>query len=478
MEISPFGYFLIPIGTLLFIIGRKYLFWTFIISLAFFNTSILYIDSISFFLRTPFFFMTLLIIRKSMDICVSGHTQIYKSKENIYLFLFIFIAGLSLIMPLYIDGNIMTFPYGGGLYPIRIEPLYFTLTNITQYIYLIFGALSFLILGSELNSLERIKKVFKVSIFLGILVILVGLSNMLLRVFGYTGTSENIFYLLGASDISFRNKYVLGIPQMYSITGEPGYIASYLLFIFGMVAIPIMLRKKSLLIKNWTVPIFTFIFVGLMATLSTKAYMGIIILLISLLFMSLHLFKPAYYFKHAIRIIFLIFIAIIFIYFLFDTIFRVSFVDVIYKTLISKLMLESGSGALRWFYIVENFKQFLQYPLLGLGIGSTRSTSLIMGLLANLGILGTIFFLLFNGHLFCKMYRIYVKSNQMDQKVFLLSIIISYLSLFGVMLIGVEMGTSFIFLYYWLLMAIMSSFSLNKMEMHKQGFSSRAYLRR
>jgi len=455
MSISPAGYILIPIGLILFSGSHKNLLWATVISIILWNSSVVYIDPITFYLRTPLFFMCLLIIRNIFDALVSGKFEANKGKANFLLVSFLIFAGLSLVMPLIINGGINTYPISQEFFPIHPKkPLYFKLINITQYAYLLFAVLCFFVFCAELKTKERIIKVVNLSILLGVIVAISGITYQILVLINFNSAALNFYSFLGAPALSFEGKLLFGkIPRMYSLVGEPGSTALFLLFSFGLASTPLFWdeipsrsRKKNGLASS-------IILLGLLLSTSTTAYVGIVIFLISFNFIFMIKFKPVIYVKAIFRIslLGLVFFTMSFIVFKF--LFDYPWCDFFMKSQVKKLMLEHGSGATRWHYIIENLNLFLKYPLLGVGIGGSRSTAMLPALLSNIGLFGTLSFLLFNWFIFKNVFETYLKSSRKD--IFITgSLLITFLTIFSLRLFARSIS-GLLFCEYWLLMAIM-----------------------
>ena len=65
----------------------------------------------------------------------------------------------------------------------------------------------------------------------------------------------------------------------------------------------------------------------------------------------------------------------------------------IFDNHLSKIYGDSGSGVVRILNLQHSLDLFLSNPIIGIGYGSHRSTTLVFSLLVNIGILGTMFFL-------------------------------------------------------------------------------------
>lgn len=460
VEIKPLGIIALSLGILFFLVNRKYLFWSFIISIPFGQAVVCYISYISFYLSPALFFMLLLLTRKLFDLFAAGQTRFKITREGFLLGLFLLAGGLSLFMPLLINGQVLVHPVDAPYLPIVYEPLYFSRVNITQYLYLIFWALAFFVLVDELkNSFVRLQKVISVLTVLGIITVMSGFANQLFRYLGLDNWAYNMYAILGGRDLSFIGKEIGGIPAMYTIAGEPGWTSLYLLVLFGLVAVPLCLKSQIYPQHNKTGTLsLIIIFCGLIMA-GTTGYAGLILFGVSM--MLLGLFKlPFSIFSSLLLKTAIIATVSLCILFMLFSLTNKSLGEFIYLSHITKIMGESGSGLTRWTYAMDALKIFLQYPLLGVGIGSNKASSLLPGLLSNAGLIGTALFLAFNAFLIKHTLSLFRNDTlPVEIRVTGLSLSISQILLLGTSLFAKSIGI-LIYPLYWLLCAMMSAITI------------------
>lgn len=466
MEISPIGYLLVTLGIILFTLKRKYLFYTTLFFIPFWNSSVLYIDAITFDLRIPMFFMALLILKKALDTLTTGETGLRKNKENFFLFIFLVFTGISVLMPILVGGEIDVYPISGHFYPIPEKiPLNFGLMNVTQFLYIVFAVLSFYVLVGEINSQKRMHKALDIIIILGVLVSITGIGYQALRLLNFDSIPVHFYSFLGGHDLSFQGKFLFGkIPSMYSISGEPGWTAFFLSFPFAIVGTRLAFNKIEAVSRREKVA-FVIMAFGLLLSTSTTAYLGMLIYVVSLGFLIMLKTKPAPFVGKLLKSAVLGIVFLIVLFPVFSFAFNYPFFDFILNTQVAKLTLEHGSGPVRFHYIMENLKIFSQYPILGVGIGSNKSTAMMPALLSNTGLMGTIPFLLFNFYIFRKAFGYYLKAKDIDM-VISSSLISAFITLFALMFIAKSIGTLYT-THYWLIMAMMSSIYILNPEVNK-----------
>ena len=143
-------------------------------------------------------------------------------------------------------------------------------------------------------------------------------------------------------------------------------------------------------------------------------------------------------------------------YLLFTFFLRTPLIDYVCQEHVDKLLARRGSGALRFNTAMYGFKLFMQYPVLGVGIGSNRTAALLSSLLCNIGLLGTVPFLLFNGIVLRNGLEVCQKTANVSLAIITLALLVSFASSFGVMLFG-KSDTSLHFLPYWLILAMITA---------------------
>lgn len=461
VEIKPLGIIVLFLGILFFLVNRKYLFWSFIISIPFGQAVVCYISYITFYLSPALFFMLLLLTGKLFDLFAAGQTRFKITREGFLLGLFLLAGGLSLFMPLLINGQVLVHPVDSPYLPIVYEPLYFSRVNITQYLYLIFWAMAFFVLVDELKkSFVRLQKVIRILTVLGVITVMSGFANQLFRYLGLDNWAYNMYAVLGGRDLSFIGKDIGGIPLMYTIAGEPGWTSIYLLVLLGLVAVPVCFKNQAYLQQNNKTGALSLIiiFCGLIMA-GTTGYAGLILFAVSMMFLGM--FKlPFSVFSSLLLKTAIVATVCLCILFMTFSLTNISLGEFIYLSHATKIMGESGSGLTRWTYAMDALKIFLQYPLLGVGIGSNKSSSLLPGLLSNAGLIGTALFLAFNAFLIKHTLSLFRNDRlPVEIRVTGLSLSISQILLLGTSFFAKSIGI-LIYPLYWLLCAMMSAITI------------------
>jgi hypothetical protein len=290
--------------------------------------------------------------------------------------------------------------------------------------------------------------------------------QLILSLGQYALLGKYFYFFTGTS--SFRElDFTFGVlPRMYSLVGEPGYTNAYFLFVFSLIAL-ISIHNKELNIL-WTKKINFIILIcltlGIFLAGGTTGIFGLAVFFVLYQILSM-LLKNKYHSNRnltkKIYIKFIIYgcILTLCLIMLFSIVFDMSFISWINSAHLDKLTLKAGdgSGQTRYNLFIEGIKVFLQSPILGVGYGSHRTTSMLSSLLSNIGLVGTILFLLINYQIIKNIIKIIKRTDQFE--VFILAY--SLLLTLGTSLITYLIGKSMVaitFGWYWMLLAIMEVF--------------------
>lgn len=197
--------------------------------------------------------------------------------------------------------------------------------------------------------------------------------------FGYLLTGHNVDYIsnriLGEFQSGlFQTINILGvnIQRIKSLSGEPS--------MFAFTVLPFFILSTYV---NKRV-IACFLFISLIVSTSTTAVLGIIVWIVF----------EFYYKKNKIIKFFILFFTICFLLFVF-TDFIYELYDIVYK----KLTIQDPSGIERYYLFFEHIKAWYNSNIInflfGYGFGYARSTDGLSTLLFNIGLLGTLLYILF-----------------------------------------------------------------------------------
>lgn len=384
-----------------------------------------FLASISFFLRRIFNYKFL----------------ISKNKVIIYTWLIVIglIALFSQIMPYIINGDYMVLDrYTSSIYWAEEQPLYPSLQWFTQTIYFLIGLLIVFIVSSTYKNLDEVKKALKL--------LLSGITFMVL--WGWLGDITfflnipypSIFNQIGMSEFGILefNEF----PRMASVTMEASYFAQILI-----PATPYFYwfhqQKEPLIFSNtFNKRMYYFSIISLLIAVTTTGVFGFFIITALWLINNLRFYsvRSKYFF---ITIYLVLLLAAIIL-------------------AINYLISISGtySGIERFKTVHYGTLYFIDYPILGLGWGVFPTYDLIINLLVNFGLIGTIPFLILLYNIFIKLkVKLSVKNTPVSPffraatESFILILIVSQLS-----------GFIYHSQYFWLYLGISISIGCIKLK--------------
>lgn len=402
MEITPIGWILIPSSIYFIAFNPRFIYIAMIFFIPFSATAVINIEIGlgvgDFGLLAYHFFGILFILRSAPEVIPNKRSIV--APPFVYLVIFTVIVILSLIMPFIIDGRISTYSYTSN----KFIPHVFRAHNITQTIYLLFGVVISLLIVIENNTPERITTSFKTYIASGIFISIWGWVQLLCYRLNITYPD----YLFNTSkSLSARNfsgiLEDLDTKRISSVAVEPSIFAQVLLTIIPLLLFMILMDRKifSPFLDRLALAVMSLI---LLLSTSAVATIGFgVMLLIFLLFLSL---IRALTFRR-IRMLSVLFIGMIILYGL-----RHSGMAYLNDYVVSKL--STGSGIERLSMFKQAWQHFADYPIMGIGWRSADSSDLIVGLLANVGIIGFSAFAFYILHIVKRLLQMAGWRNQHD----------------------------------------------------------------
>lgn len=380
MEVTSLGMVVIPIFILFFIFfDIKYLFvGTFIFS-AFTSTSIINITSIQFSLLAVHFTGMLFIIK--VVIYTFNNRLPIKITYSKSLLLFMVICAISLVYPATISkGEIIIDPH----YILKVQE--FSITNLTQYAYLIFGFLIYMSCTKYIiNSKFDEKKILDLIAIASIVVIMLGFLQLVIPIDKYDSLFRTISNKL--------NDGVNGIVRISSVNSEASKLS---LFSAPITVMYLNGLKNKYNRFIYVATMLLFILISILNNSSTYFVAILVCFVIQLILKSLSIFTTnikSNYMKISWKTIFIFY----FLCFLLVFAIFVYKEKVIYNlnTIIAKYNSEITSGIERNETNKITMTLFYNYLLTGVGFGSTRSLDLLSGWLACIGLTGVMPFIYF-----------------------------------------------------------------------------------
>ncbi len=383
------GYLMLPIGLAGLLLSEKWLYRLFVFWTLFSATSAINLgegdngSALPVWMLFGFFWLLRLTLDHFSARSFSINRQILS--PCLWLVAFLFIATLSLFMPIYINGRLgIESPFLGDN---SATPLYLASHNLTQLLYLIFGGLIAICVAHRNLRADKRDETERTIMVSAIFISLWGLFQ-----FGcnLTGISYPYYIFNNSNSVSatgYLQTLDVGISRVSSTAVEPSVLAQSLLAVLPLT-LPAWLGRGSILsisIDRWST--FLFLTVLLLST-SATAYLGLFILGILLLILLLH--TRILSAKRASVLLVVAALAAMGI-----VILAISSTSVISEVVNSALLEKSssGSGLERVMTIGLAYGYFLKYPVLGIGWGSATSHDLIVKLLSNVGVVGALTFL-------------------------------------------------------------------------------------
>lgn len=391
MTITLVGFVVIPIGLILFILGKRPLLYAYVFSIPFSATAIVNFSSITFGVQPSFYFMGLLIVRQVMSISLKSKVIILDTPEAKWGFVFLLVAALSLIMPVIIDDTIWV--RGPGL---LYQDVRLTSKNLTQFLYFLFSFLAFLTVAAVAKDEQVLLKSIRVHLFAGAFVSLWGIYQLSSRLFEF----PYLEIFNNSVSVSLGHFEMAGFaPKLSSTTPEGSAFAHYLASVFPIVTIFILSPNVRVISRRSLRALWLLIFGATLLNLATTTYMTLGLFVIAILLFGVFPSikgKLTHWRPRRLRLLLMMIVMFVAAQMVWQMLTGLDLLTWAFGTTYEKFTLkEWSSGWYRWQYFIEAFDLFLRYPMLGLGIGSVGATGLFGTLLGSVGIMGTLPFLLF-----------------------------------------------------------------------------------
>jgi hypothetical protein len=465
MPISPIGILLIPLGLVLFLAGTRPLFWATVIATQFYYTKVLDVGTV---VSPTIWFGGLLILRKLLGAGLSGgRVRSLALPGWRTLAMFFAAVVLSAFLPRLLASHVQVASLATTYLDYATAPLRFRLANVTQIAFPVFMVAMMLALRSEIRDRATLQRVIRVCLVCATLVLGSGLLFQFGRKLHITPVVDGFFWLFtGTMELHAVSQAFGSFSRMFSLAGEPGYTGAYLLLplgIAGMAAFaPVTLpagwpRSRMRLM-------FVLALAGILLTGGTTGLAGMALFAASLVLFGM-IGSPraeglqAGAIRHvAVRILAVMALFTVLVVAVWPAITGRSFVRWLVEQHVQKVLVETseGSGDIRMETILTAMDIFVRFPLLGVGYGSHRTSALLPALLSNVGLLGTLPFLAFNGILVLTCIRVFRRAHDATDSVLAAGLACALISFLGVALVSKGLVT-FLFGYYWLLLAVIAA---------------------
>lgn len=306
-----------------------------------------------------------------------GFALVLYSTYASILFPFIF-EGLEIFPPqLGIDYSVVYGP----------SPLRFSIHNLAFPFFIAFYYLSLVMVISFLRWTEkevmRIVKAFIISFYLNVVVCI---SQLMFGLFGTVDITKFLYTII-TRDYALSYVPILNIPRLQGTYMEPSMFSSLLLAIYSYY-----LSKYIVYIKlKYLIMIILSLSLVILST-STTAILGLFIM--TVLVTAYHILQEAKRFYRALYLFLVISIL--------SSSMLIIFYDFVYQVIDFAILSKSGTSSFKNRIVsdIHSIKILFETSFLGVGMGSHRSASLLPHILAQIGIPGTVFFIMFSYYIF------------------------------------------------------------------------------
>jgi len=437
MSITITGFVFIIMTLYGLIFNQRFLYIITIFFLPFSATAVINVgvegegSSIQPYMFIGFFWMLSFYVKKISAL------KIYKAefKPIAYLLLFTFTALISLIMPISINGQ----EYGNVTGKLgEYLPIVFSLKNITQFMYLLFGVLFSLTLYFHNKNLQNFNHTIKIYSRAIIFVIAWGILELASHYLGfkYPSIIFNNSFNSAAGGFGAVLDDELATTRIASVAVEASILTQTVIILLPFLVFSRVYNRH--IFGNRQDLIFGIVCIlFILRSTSTTGLLGLFFLFFTCGIFYFQILKRKKRQRLVIQIAFILPITIGVIYFFFFGYIN----NVLFSKGSSYSALERGEA------ISGAWRNFLNYPLLGTGWGSVSSFDLFVRIMSNVGIVGVVFFLMF----ILAIIRNQFKSKQGILKYYNVSLITSFATLLFTNAIS---GFSFTFGYFWLIIGL------------------------
>ncbi len=378
MELTFIGVIFVPLAIILLFLDIKYLFIATFISSTFTATGVVKLTSLEESIAAFYLFGGMFILKTLHLIIRKKYKFKIKTIANSLGF-FVLVCGISIIYPLFFSKGVLVHRPSGIQ-----ESLFFSLQNITQFMYLLFAYLIYICTvtyykNSKVDE-ERTINLFRIAM---IIVIGLGIIQMIIP--------NEIF------DMVFRDNYgmIYSNYRMSSVNNEASFFALFITPMMGFFLINYIFKRE---IIDLIIVIVTLILIKFHG--SSSFILGSLTIVGCFFIYGVINYKQVLAkFRNRNKKK--------------DWIIYISMGICIVSTLllkdylimfIGKLLGTGESGSIRTKMFMENIKIFYKFFITGVGFGSVRSTDLLSTWLVSIGLLGVIPYINYNIKILKKLY--------------------------------------------------------------------------
>jgi len=467
LHLTPLGWILVPIALWIFTFrSRADLFWAFALSTVLFGARVGYVAKTGTIIPPHYLFGALFVVKEFL--CRSLYCRWSSTLTRsgvVWTALVVVVLTLSWCGLIAQSGKVDVSPMGTEYWDWQRTPLQLTSGNLTQLAFPLFGV-TLLILSIEfLRSKNALRRLGLLGGVACALVVVSGLIYMLAGALGYKGILRDAFWLLqGHGEVRQYGHLVGSVPRMVSLAGEPGYTSALLLLLTGPVA---MLSGRlwahsstATSVRPQGLGAMVALGGSLVITGSTTAFLGVVLFAFSLGLLAVISAIDRRSEAVAITLPPLMVIGLV------VTILSAVAMAVVLQPAVAKELaglighhidkLEgrgaSGSGGIRMRTVLDGLEVASSSPIVGVGYGSHRTASMLVSLLANVGVMGTFLLLTFHGSILVRTVTRMLRAQSLEEHRYAYALSVSHLVILPTYLIGKSMVV-FNFGWYWIFLA-------------------------
>ncbi|WP_026038414.1 hypothetical protein [Clostridium arbusti] len=428
MTITLIGSILLPLILILFIFfDTKYLFYLVFLFSAFTSTALVKFAGGGKSFQIYHVAAVIFIIKVFMEL--KKRNLSIKDLHSKLLFIFISICFISIFYPLIFSGGTIVKTPASDKY----LPLAFSYQNITQFLYLLLGYLTYLSVLAffKIKGLktDTVMNIIRITL---LVILILGILQYVMPVDAYNNLFRNDFH-------SNDQRVALGV-RISSATMEASILALFITPIFIGLAINFF--------NKFNVLDLVLIILSIAINLengSSSFFVGIFIFIIFEIFISVFIKNKKLSHKQILTFGIILLLIMVLV-----AVFKDKF-NYNIGNIVGKLNGQGESGSMRKYDFQYHMNVFKNYLITGIGFGSVRSKDLISTILADVGLIGAVPLLVYIVGRLYLLKRIGDDFSKVLYAIMFSTIVVLFISV-----------PEFFYLYIWIYFGIIDYFLFNE----------------
>lgn len=376
---------------------------------------------------------------------VIGDVHVYR-----WLVLFGVICVLSVVYAAIRPARVTVHPYNvGGFGTFEFRTLAFSGTNLTQLALRLFYVTGIVVIAKTIDSVTEIRQSVRWLVLSGLLVGFIGIIYQLSILTNLP--VHAVMGWIGFDRFPSHPRFIGPVPRMYSLPGEPGFTADYLLFTLTLATTLFLWNgHNGVLTRREAGVSMGLLLTFLLLSTGTTGYGGLGILVAVLLASAILVER-----LRSRNTVYLagVTVATVPLILSFDVFILGGQLQSVFLYQLEKLSFQAGSGTTRLRFMVRTIDLVRTRPLLGVGVGSHHAPSLLFTLLAEVGFLGFTAYVAFHASLFRRCGRFAIVGGAKRIDVLYLALVVAGVTLFLTNLVAKSVST-LMFPWYWFSLAL------------------------